>query len=973
MPIVGGGMPTSDPDSERKATYRLAEFLRAEREHILSAWEEAARRLPPAQELDSKTLRNHLPHILRQIEETARQAHGSETPLPVGEYPEIHAMERLDEGYDLEEVVEEYALLRETALRMWIDRGLGTAGGLLLNRALDEAIRAAVARYHEARARTLVALDRISAAALESTDLEGLLKALSRVLLETTEAVDSIILYLREGDTLVARVVTGLDETAQEGLTLRMGEGFAGKVAADRRPLALRDAAHSELVDDPVLQKCGIHALYGVPMVLNEEVIGVAHVGSRTAFEFSDDDKLLFRAMVERATSAIAQARLRSELEARQAALRESEERFRLLVESVPDYAIYMLSADGRVASWNMGAERLKGYTGDEILGEPYSRFFPPEAIAAGVPTRILQQAAAEGRVHEEGQRLRKDGTRFWADIVVTALRDPDGNLRGFSKLTRDITARKALEAEHDRALDAIEHGDAFFLLDSEFRFQLVNQAQERLTRTRREDTLGRRFWDVFPAAADPEGKFWQEYHRVLRDRVSVRFEAYYAPLNLWTDVSAYPSRDGGIAVFFRDITARRRVEAIRNFFLEAGTLLSESLDVATPLQHLARLVVRYLADYCIVDLVDEEGQLRRVQAVARDDAKQELMRQTLPYSPRNGSGSPVQQAFERGEITVVPEIGPEWLDASARDETHRAVLDALGPRSAVLVPLEARGRKLGIINIVWAQPGRALPEDVEVARAVAERASVAIDNVRLYQHAQEAIRARDQLWGVARHELRTPLSSLGLQLQLAERLAQQQPGGEDAISRVLPKIQAARRQVERLSNLISELLDTTRAQAGRLELKCEEVDLPALVRELAERHRQEAAHAGSTLHVSAPARLTGYWDRSRLEQVVVNLLTNAIKYGEGKSIHVSVKQLDTAAACLEVRDEGMGIEPESLERIFQPFERTREARKRGGLGLGLFIVRQLVEAHGGTIQVDSRPGRGSTFTVELPLVPGAC
>jgi PAS domain S-box-containing protein len=643
------------------------------------------------------------------------------------------------------------------------------------------------------------------------------------------------------------------------------------------------------------------------------------------------------------------------------------------MVDGIADFEVIRLDQSGLVRSWNPGAVRLTGYVADEVVGKHVSMFYTEADTTAGLAEREMASAVRDGSLETEGWRIRKDGTRFWADIVVTARRDPSGTLRGFSKLTRDITARKALEAEHERALDAIEHGDAFFLLDSELRFQLVNQAHERLTRTRRADTLGKRFWDVFPAAADPEGKFWQEYHRVLRDRVSVQFEAYYAPLNLWTDVSAYPSQDGGIAVFFRDITARRRVEAIRSFFLEAGTLLSESLDVATPLRHLARLVVRYLADYCIVDLTDDDGRLRRVEAVARDDAKQELVRRTLPYSPRQGSRSPVQQAFERGELTVTPLIDAAWLDALAHDEAHRAVLEALEPRSSILVPLEARGRKLGIINIVWAQPGRALPEDVEVARAVAERASVAIDNVRLYQHAQEAIRARDQLWGVASHELRTPLSSLGLQLQLAERLAQQPPGGADAITRVLPKIQAARRQVGRLSNLISELLDTTRAQAGRLELKCEEVDLPALVREQAERHRQEAAHAGSTLHVSAPARLVGHWDHSRLEQVVVNLLTNAIKYGEGKPIHVSVKQLDTAAACLEVRDEGMGIEPESLERIFQPFERTREARKRGGLGLGLFIVRQLVEAHGGTIQVDSRPGRGSTFTVELPLAPETC
>lgn len=272
--------------------------------------------------------------------------------------------------------------------------------------------------------------------------------------------------------------------------------------------------------------------------------------------------------------------RLEQEIQERQrkeAALSESEERFRLLVEKVKDYAIFMLDPSGRVVSWNSGAERIKGYRADEIIGQSFSRFYPEADIQRGRPQRLLEIAAAEGQVQDEGWRVRKDGSRFWADIVITALRDEAGNLRGFTKVTRDITDRKRAEEERLQLLAQEQQAraeaeaarnqsanilesitDAFFALDRDWHFTYLNRQAELLLQRKREELLGQVMWDEFPASVG--STFDLEYHRAVSEQVSVEFEAFYSPLNTWFEVHAYPSRDG-LSVYFRNINDRKQAQ----------------------------------------------------------------------------------------------------------------------------------------------------------------------------------------------------------------------------------------------------------------------------------------------------------------------------------------------------------------------------------------------------------------------------
>jgi hypothetical protein len=230
----------------------------------------------------------------------------------------------------------------------------------------------------------------------------------------------------------------------------------------------------------------------------------------------------------------------------------------------------------------------------------------------------------------------------------------------------------------------------------------------------------------------------------------------------------------------------------------------------------------------------------------------------------------------------------------------------------------------------------------------------------RALARAREEVRARDVFLAIAAHELRTPLTPLRFEL---DGLARSVAAGRVSPDRLAPRVALAARQLERLSRLVESLLDVSRLTTGHFQLQREEVDLAALAREVAARHAPEIAAAGCALTLGADAPATGSWDRLRLDEVVTNLLLNAVTYSRGKPVAIEI-QPGEAAAVLFVRDEGEGIKPEDQARIFERFERATLERHAGGLGLAI------VEAHGGTVQVESRPGEGSLFTVTLPRRP---
>ncbi len=412
----------------------------------------------------------------------------------------------------------------------------------------------------------------------------------------------------------------------------------------------------------------------------------------------------------------------------------------------------------------------------------------------------------------------------------------------------------------------------------------------------------------------------------------------------------------------------QRAAEALR-LLAEASAVLGASLDYQATLEQFARLTVPRLADWCQVDLVAPGGGVRPLAVAHADPAKVELaweLARRYPWDPAGAEG--IAKVARTGQAELYADVSDALLEAVARDAEHLRLLRGLGFRSGMCVPLAARGRTLGVVSFGSAESGRRYgPADLALAEELTRRAGLAVDNARLYEEAQEGVKARDRFLSIASHELRTPLNPLGIHVQLLLRAARDGTLAAQAPEKVLTVLETCDRQVRRFGQLVHDLLDITRIGVGRLDLHLEEVDLAAMTRDLAARFGPELAEAGCPLTLRADAAAVGRWDRLRLEQVAANLLSNAAKYGRGRPVEVSV-EANGKAARLTVRDQGIGVAPEDQERIFERFERAAPGYEYGGLGMGLYIVGQIVQALGGSVWVESAPGEGAAFTVELPV-----
>jgi PAS domain S-box-containing protein len=424
---------------------------------------------------------------------------------------------------------------------------------------------------------------------------------------------------------------------------------------------------------------------------------------------------------------------------------------------------------------------------------------------------------------------------------------------------------------------------------------------------------------------------------------------------------------------FLRDITALKQAESERNrqevaqrLLDQATVALTSSLDISETIQKAARLAVPGLADWCIVDLVGDAGELGQVAAAHVDPEKEELARRLgRDVVPRVRQGA--YQVLTTGQPELHPSLNELIWAGGLLGSGYPELLRALGVLSYMCVPIRFRGRTLGVFNLLRAAPARRYDtSDLAMAEEFARRIGLAVDNARLFREAQDAIRARDEFLQIASHELKTPLTPLQLQLDTLVR-AFEKSGIQN--ERLMAKLDAAARQTSRLGRLVESLLDVSRITAGRIDLSLDRCDLSALVHEVADRFQAEAKRLGSEIKVFGGDAIVGQWDRLRVEQIVANLLSNAIKYGSGKPIEVDVRA-SADAVRIAITDRGIGIGQELMGRLFGRFERGVSLRNYGGLGLGLFIARQFAEAHGGTIVAQSQSGAGSTFTVLLPLAP---
>jgi PAS domain S-box-containing protein len=531
----------------------MHDFILRHRDDLIDEWHARVRSLKPAQDLSVPALVDHVPEILSAIAERLR-AGGDETEL--GGLPDMHAMDRLVRGFDLGAVLAEYTILRRCIHDPW-ERHVGPTAVVpelrKLDDAIDESISHTATTYAAIRERTLRALDRISEAALGTTDVDKFLERLIQATLETTASVDSVMILLRDGDLLRVRASVGIEAHANRSYTVPIGQGFAGTIAAENAPRFVRSAANDPLVTSQALRDAGVRALYGVPLAHEGRVIGVAKMGSRTAYDFSEEDKLLFRTMAGRATGLLVQSQLVEDL-------RGTRQLLHALIDNAPA-AIYVKDTHLRYELINQHYAAAIGVSPVDARGKTDAELFPKGAPLDDKSARNDQLVLDTGKPLSSEEVVRLDGEqRTWLSVKFPLL-DAAGRPHAVCALSTDITETTKLERERARLASLLELGDACIVFDPDFRITYVNQAQERLSQTPRDQILGRVFWDVWPKAADPRGKHWTEYHRAMREQASVHFDEYYAPLDMWTDVTAYPLDDGGLVVFLRDSTERKRLE----------------------------------------------------------------------------------------------------------------------------------------------------------------------------------------------------------------------------------------------------------------------------------------------------------------------------------------------------------------------------------------------------------------------------
>jgi PAS domain S-box-containing protein len=483
------------------------------------------------------------------------------------------------------------------------------------------------------------------------------------------------------------------------------------------------------------------------------------------------------------------------------------------------------------------------------------------------------------------------------------------------------------------------------------------------------------------------------DYHPIVTKHLAENYLGAYEAVMLRKDGSTFPAEIKGRdfmhdgmklrVASIRDITERKDAEATAKrlqdeqtarelaersqsnarFMLDATRILSSSFDTTTTLNQLAHLAVSYISDSCVVSLF-EDGEMHRIAAAHADPAKEELLDLAIDLWDRQWRGEhPMNVQQRSGEPFIVSNLADSELELMAHDPEHRRVLRALETRSFMSTPIMSGGKLIGTM-MFSAGPNRDEfgPDDLEIAQELGRRAALALQNAQSYHDALAATSARDEVLAIVAHDLRNPLNTISMSSSLAldEEI-------EPLTVSLRKQFEIIRRSSEHMNRLIQDLLDATRLQSGQLALEKTLTAPSAIVSEAAEILTPLAVHSGITFETHVKPDLPRvHADKIRLLQVLSNLVGNALKFtprGGLVSLWVGPRE---GSVCFIVNDSGPGIAEDQVQHIFGRFWQARKTDRRG-LGLGLAIAKGIVDAHGGRIWVETRPGEGSSFLFTIP------
>jgi PAS domain S-box-containing protein len=607
---------------------------------------------------------------------------------------------------------------------------------------------------------------------------------------------------------------------------------------------------------------------------------------------------------------------------AREISAEQREELTSLLLRNVTDYAIILLDPTGHVATWDEGAQRLLGYTADEILEQHVSVLFTPEDVAQGRPDREIETARTTGQAEDENWLVRRDGSRLWMTGSTTALWSTDGTLRGFAKIVRDLSERKRWEdavARSERRFRALieQSADAIVLNDAQGTITEASPALTRFLGYRRDEIVGRfagdlihpddleRIAALFADCLQHDCPVGPAEYRIQHKDGSWRWVEGTAT-NLLGDPAVQ-----AVVINVHDVTERK----------QAVERLADS-------EERFRLLVQHSSD--IITILAPDGTVLY---------QSPSLERVLGYPPAEREGQ---------NIFATPLVHPD--DAAAQHAMLRQALDQ--PNALVHAEYRLRhkdGRWRWIDAIA-----RNLLHDPRIGGIIV--------NSRDITERKDYEQRKDDFISIAAHELRAPLTSVqGFAQVLAQRAAR---AGRPDLVEIVSKIT---QQVSRMNTLVQELLDVSRLQTGNLVFDLQPVALNAVVHDIVEEIQPLAPRHRLVIAEMEPVIVRA--DALKTAQVLRNLLLNAIKYSpDADRVIVRITQEDRVGR-VRIQDFGVGIPVEEQERVFERFGRVQATRGRfPGLGLGLYITKGLVEGQGGTIGVESRPGAGSTFSFTLPL-----
>lgn len=553
----------------------------------------------------------------------------------------------------------------------------------------------------------------------------------------------------------------------------------------------------------------------------------------------------------------------------------------------------------------------------------------------------------------------------------------------------RFLTGRQGNEARKDEAsvsdtrFERIVEiaADAIISMDDTGRIVLFNRGAEEIFGYTREEVMGQSLDLLLPERFRAhhsahvhrfaEGGTTSRRMGERREISGLRKGGREFPAE--ASISVLETAEGRLfTVVLRDITDRKKVEETQRFLADASAVLGRSLDHEDILAGLARLALPRLADWCVIDIMEEDGSLQRIQAAHRDPAIDDLAQRLLAFPPEPARPHPSLTVMETGQPEHIDSVSSTFVEAMATDDEHLRILRTLRVESLLVVPLVARMRTLGTITLVSSDPGRPYTaEDRLLAEELGRRAALAVDNARLYQQARDAVAARDEVLSVVSHDLGNPLSAVRVSARVLGRLLESDPAeitpdSLDAARTQVAGIRAASLQMERL---IRDLLEIRRIETGNLTLVTRPESPARLVDEAVRSLRPVADERGISLTTDLPPDLpaTIPVDADRIQQVFSNLIGNAVKFTPpGGTVTVGAARRGPALE-FWVQDTGPGLSAGEVEHVFDRFWQARQEGAHG-IGLGLSIARGLTEAHGGHVRVESEEGRGSRFYFVLPL-----